>query len=166
MAGRHLHGQTAPAARRLLLFELLDASAILWNELTYECRQAFFETCDIWQIDVEEYRVRYKGILGSATAQHSSGRTMRPGGRSSRSSRPTRIPRPPGYWKDEGERDLQTLIRNDQYTLSWGARSRLEIPVGFELEEKYGLCYHERLRLEARGDPRWNAKQGRMDMVE
>jgi putative transposase len=30
----------------------------------------------------------------------------------------------------------------------------LEIPVGFDLKEKYGLGYHDRLRLKASGDPR------------
>ncbi len=54
---------------------------------------------------------------------------------------------------DEG-RELRTFIRNDQYTLETGERSRLEIPVGQDLKEKYGLGYHDRLRLEVTGDPK------------
>lgn len=65
----------------------------------------------------------------------------------------------------ERERTLQTLVRNDQYTLQWGERSRLEIPVGFDLKEKYDFGYHERLRLEANGDPRWAGEQGRLELV-
>ena len=102
---------------RLVLIEVLDASAALWNELTYHRRQAFFDGDSVWDVDVDEFR------------------------------------------------ELQTLARNDQYTLEWGERSRLEIPVGFDLKEKYGLGYYERLRLEARGDPRWDGEQGRLELV-
>jgi len=42
-------------------------------------------------------------------------------------------PSPPGYWKDDSRRKLHTVVRNDQYTLEPGQRSRLEIPVGKEL---------------------------------
>lgn len=150
---------------QLLLFEVMDASAALWNELTYERRMAFFENRDVWQIDADEYRVRYKGILGSATAQQ----LIRKNDEAWRSFfallEADENPSPPGYWKDDGERDLRTFIRNDQYTLEWGERSRLEIPVGLELKEKYGLGYHDRLRLEARGNPRWEGKHGRLELV-
>ncbi|HET7323905.1 MAG TPA: hypothetical protein VFJ06_06205 [Halococcus sp.] len=71
----------------------------------------------------------------------------------------------PGYWgnRDDG-RDLQTYVRNDSYTLEWGERSRLEIPVSKDLKQEYGLGYRERFRLEAGGDPRWNGKQGRLEI--
>jgi len=45
-----------------------------------------------------------------------------------------------------------------------GKRSRLEIPVGQELKDEYGLGYHERLRLEVRGNPKWDGKQGRLEL--
>ncbi|WP_433634059.1 RNA-guided endonuclease InsQ/TnpB family protein [Halomicrococcus sp. NG-SE-24] len=151
----------------LILYEVLDASAALWNELTYHRRQAFFNDRDVWSVDADEYRVKYKGVLGSATAQQ----IIRKSDEAWRSFfallEDGEAPSPPGYWKDEdsGERTHQTLVRNDMYTLEWGERSRLEIPVGFDLKEKYGLGYHDRLRLEARGEPRWRGEQGRLELV-
>ncbi|WP_224829154.1 RNA-guided endonuclease TnpB family protein, partial [Saliphagus infecundisoli] len=72
---------------------------------------------------------------------------------------------PPGYWGNEDDgRTLRTYVRNDQYTLEMGDRSRLEIPVGKELKEKYGLGHTERLRLEVAGDPKWDGKQGRLEL--
>jgi putative transposase len=151
----------------LILYEVLDATAALWNELTYERRQAFFDDRDVWSVDADEYRVKYKGVLGSATAQQLIRRSDEAWRSFFALLEDGEDPSPPGYWTDEdsGERTLQTLVRNDQYTLQWGERSRLEIPVGFDLKEKYGLGYHERLRLEARGDPRWHGKQGRLELV-
>ena len=149
---------------RLLLLEVLDASAALWNELTYERRQRFFADEDVWQVDADRYRCRYKGTLGSATAQQVIRRNDE-AWRSFFSLLGTdEQPSPPGYW-DRGERAVQTFIRNDMYTLAWGERSRLELPVGLELKEKYGLGYQERLRLEACGDPQWTGKQGRLELV-
>ncbi len=40
------------------LLRLLDASATLWNELTYERRQTYFGDGDVW--DTSEYRGRYR----------------------------------------------------------------------------------------------------------
>lgn len=156
-----------PQRRRdeLLLFEILDASAALWNELTFDRRQAFFNEEDVWRVNADEFRVKYKGVLGSTTAQQ----IIRKNDEAWRSFfsllESGENPSPPGFWKDNGERQLQTLIRNDMYTLEWGERSRLEIPVGFDLKEKYGLGYYERLRLEARGNPPWTGKQGRLEVV-
>lgn len=105
---------------QVLLFELLDASAALWNELTYARRQAFFDNQDIWQVNPDDYRSRYKGVLGSATAQQ----VIRKNDEAWRSFfallKQNENPSPPGYWKDGDERDLRMLIRNDQYTLQWG----------------------------------------------
>ena len=71
----------------------------------------------------------------------------------------------PGYWGNEEEgRELRTYIRNDQYTLETGDSSRLEIPVGKELKAKYSLGYTERVRLEAAGIPKWDGKQGRLEL--
>ena len=50
-----------------LLRRLLDASAALWNELTYERRQNYFGDGDVW--DTSEYRGQYNGVIGSATVQ-------------------------------------------------------------------------------------------------
>lgn len=149
----------------LLLFELLDASAALWNELTYERRQALFVDQDIWQVDADAYRVQYKGVLGSATAQQLIRKNNEAWQSFFALLEDSENHSPPGYWKNDGERELQTLIRNDMYSVEWGKRSRIEIPVGVDLKEKYGLGYHERLRLEACGDPRWQGDQGRLELV-
>jgi len=47
---------------------------------------------------------------------------------------------------------------------SGAKRSRLEIPVGQELKDEYGLGYHERFRLEVRGNPKWDGKQSRLEL--
>ena len=146
-----------------LLRDLLDASASLWNELTYERRQNFFDGESVW--DTADYRKQYVGVLGSATAQQ----VIRKNSEAWRSFFAAREDgedtAPPGYWgNEEGGRALRTYVRNDQYTLETGRRSRLEIPVGQDLKDEYGLGYHDRLRLEVTGDPKWEGKQSRLEL--
>ncbi|MFB6117976.1 transposase, partial [Halosegnis sp.] len=146
-----------------LLRELLDAAASLWNELTYERRQHFFDGESVW--DTADYRTQYVGVLGSATAQQ----VIRKNSEAWRSffaaQEAGEDTAPPGYWGNEDEgRELRTYIRNDQYTLETGERSRLEIPVGQDLKDEYGLGYHDRLRLEVAGDPKWEGEQGRLEL--
>ena len=146
-----------------LLRELLDASASLWNELNYERRQNFFDGESVW--DTADYRKQYVGVLGSATAQQ----VIRKNSEAWRSFFAAREDgeqtAPPGYWGNEDEgRELRTYIRNDQYTLEIGERSRLEISVGHDLRDEYGLGYHDRLRLEVAGDPKWEGDQGRLEL--
>ena len=146
-----------------LLRDLLDASASLWNELNYERRQNFFEGESVW--DTADYRKQYVGVLGSATAQQA----IRKNSEAWRSFFAAREDgedtAPPGYWGNEDDgRQLRTYIRNDQYTLEVGERSRLEIPVGQDLKDEYGLGYHDRLRLEVAGDPKWDGEQGRLEL--
>jgi len=146
-----------------LLHELLDASASLWNELTYERRQNYFDGDSIW--DTDDYRKQYVGVLGSATAQQLI-RKSKSAWKSffSLKEKGERCS-PPGYWGNEEDgRTLRTYIRNDQYTLEMGDRSRLEIPVGKELKEKYDLGFAECLRLEVAGVPKWDGKQGRLEL--
>jgi putative transposase len=148
-----------------LLRELLDASASLWNELNYERRQQFFDGESVW--DTADYRKQYVGVLGSATAQQ----VIRKNAEAWRSFFAAREDgedtAPPGYWGNEDEgRELRTYIRNDQYTLETGERSRLEIPIGHDLKEAYGLGYHDRLRLEVVGDPKWEGEQGRLELYD
>ena len=150
---------------RLLLLEVLDASASLWNEITYKRRQAFFAGEDVWDRETGLYRDKYKGTLGAAAVQQIIRRNDEAWRGFFGLLKAGEDPDPPGYRKDNGQRELRTLVRNDQYTLQWGDRSRLEIPVGLTLKEKYGLGYNERLRLEVRGDPRWRGKQGRLELV-
>jgi putative transposase len=142
---------------RELLHELLDASASLWNELTYERRQQYFDGDSIW--DTDDYRKQYVGILGSATAQQLIRKNKNAWKSFFSLKEKGEQCSPPGYWGNEDDgRTLRTYVRNDQYTLKTGDRSRLEIPVGTELKEKYGLGHTERLRLEVAGVPKWDGK--------
>jgi len=146
-----------------LLRELLDASASLWNELNYERRQQFFDGDSVW--DTADYRKQYVGVLSSATAQQ----VIRKNSEAWRSFFAAREDgentAPPGYWGNEDEgRELRTYIRNDQYTLETGERSRLEIPVGQDLKDEYGLGYRDRLRVEVAGNLKWDGEQGRLEL--
>ena len=142
-----------------LLRRVMDASASLWNELTYERRQQFFDGDSVWE--TEDYRKRYIGVLGSASAQQAIRKNDQAWRGSFDSDEPDKGL--PGYWgNEEGGRDLRWFGRNDQYTIQWGDRSRLEIPVGKDLKSEYGLS--ERLRLEVRGEPRWNGEQGQLEI--
>ncbi len=53
--------------QREALLNLLDASAALWNELTYNRCQAFFNGDSVWH--ATNPSDRYKDVLGSATVQ-------------------------------------------------------------------------------------------------
>ena len=146
-----------------LLRTLLDASASLWNQLTYERRENLFNSKSVW--DTADYRKRFVGLLGSATAQQVIRRNSE-AWRSFFTAQEAGEPAgPPGFWgnREEG-RELRTYIRNEQYTLNTGERSRLEIPVGTDLKEQYGLGDKERLRLEVCGEPKWDGEQGRLEL--
>ena len=145
------------------LLRLLDASASLWNELTYERRQNYFGDGDVW--DTSEYRGQYNGVIGSATVQQVTRKNSEAWRSFFALKEKGENANPPSYWGNEEDgRELRTYIRNDQYTIQWGKRSRLEIPVGQELKDEYRLGYHERLRLEVRGNPKWDGKQGRLEL--
>jgi len=146
-----------------LLRDLLDASASLWNELNYERRQQFFDGESVW--DTADYRKQYVGVLGSATAQQVI-RKNKSAWQSFFAARENgEDTAPPGYWGNEnGGRELRTFIRNDQYTLETGERSRVEIPVGQDLKDEYGFGYYDRLRLEVCGAPKWEGEQGRLEI--
>ncbi len=60
---------------------------------------------------------------------------------------------------------LRTYVRNDQYTIEFGKRSRLEVPIGSELKDELGLNRNQRLRVEVAGDPKWSGEQGRLELV-
>lgn len=76
----------------------------------------------------------------------------------------TEKPGLPGYWKEDGNRVLHACIRNDAYTVEWGEHSRIEFALGKDLKDKYGLNRNERLRLPIKGSPRWDGKQGRLEL--
>ncbi|WP_255171239.1 RNA-guided endonuclease InsQ/TnpB family protein [Natrononativus amylolyticus] len=146
---------------RELLHELLDASASLWNELTFERRQQYFDGESVW--DTADYRKQYVGVLGSATAQQLIRKSKSAWNSFFSLKGKGEHCSPPGYWGNEEDgRTLRTYVRNDQYTLELGKRSRLEIPVGKELKAKYD--HTGRLRLEVAGIPKWDGKQGRLEL--
>ena len=149
-----------------LLRRLLDASAALWNEITYERREHYADPDgDVW--DISEYRGRYGGTLGASTVQQIE-RKNREAWRSFFAlQKKGEANGKPGFWgnADDG-RELRTYIRNTSYSVEWGGYSRLEILVGKDLKDQYGLGHRERLRLEVRGNPNWNEydKQGRLEL--
>jgi len=146
-----------------LLRDLLDASASLWNELNYERRQQFFDGESVW--DTADYRKQYVDVLGSATAQQVIRKNTSAWQSFFAAREDGEDTAPPGYWGNEDDgRELRTFIRNDQYTLETGERSRLEIPVGQALKDEYGLGYHDRLRLEVAGNLNWKGEQGRLEI--
>ena len=146
-----------------LLLDLLDASASLWNELNYERRQQFFDGESVW--DTADYRKQYVDVLGSATAQQTIRKNKSAWQSFFAACDNGEDTAPPGYWGNEDDgRELRTFIRNDQYTLETGERSRVEIPVGHALKDEYGLGYHDRLRLEVCGAPKWDGQQGRLEI--
>jgi len=161
-----------------LLRDLLDACAALWNEVTYERLMRYndedgFEG-DVWDADTGRLEGKYKGVLGASTAQQ----VIRKNSEAWRgffdtknkyhdesNTSVTEHPEPPGFRGNEDDgRQLKGVIRNDAYTVEWGARSRIEILVGSELKDRYD--HTGRLRLEIAGDPNWPdyEKQGRLDL--
>jgi putative transposase len=149
-----------------VLRRLLDASASLWNQLTYARRQQFFAGESVW--DCAGYYDEYVGVLGSATTQQ----ITRVNDAAWRSFFETveevdQEVSPPGYWGNEADgRDPRTYIRNDAYTISWGERSRLEIPISSQLKDEYGFGRSEQLRVAVRGDPHWQGDQGRLHLTD
>ena len=149
-----------------LLRRLLDASAALWNEINYERRERYADPdADVW--DISEYRGRYGGTLGASTVQQIERKNREAWKSFFALQKKGEANGKPGYWgnQDDG-RELRTYIRNTSYSVEWGEYSRLEILVGQDLKDEYGLGHRERLRLEVRGEPNWKEydKQGRLEL--
>ena len=174
---------------RLALIELLDSSAACFNEINYDRRQAYFSarydsddhhtTSELKAIvrdaaSQEEYRQQYIQQLTSSIPQQLERKNWQTWTgffellkkyRDPEDDEVTDEPSPPGYWKEDDKRHLHTVIRNDTYSLELGERSRVEIPLGKELKEKYGYGYHQKLRLEVRGRPHWEGPDGSLELV-
>ncbi len=149
-----------------LLRRLLDASAALWNEINYERRQNYADPDgDVW--DISEYRGRYGGVLGASTVQQIERKNRKAWNSFFSLKKKGEATGKPGFWgNSEDGRELRTYIRNTSYSVEWGEYSRLEILVGKDLKDEYGLGHRERLRLEVRGDPNWKEyeKQGQLQL--
>ena len=151
---------------RELLLRLLDASAALWNEINYERRKNYTNPdADVW--DISEYRGRYGGVIGASTVQQIERKNSESWNSFFSLKKKGESNGKPGYWGNEREgRELRTYIVNQAYSVEWGEYSRLEILVGQDLKDEYGLGCRERLRLEVRGEPNWKEydKQGRLEL--
>ena len=152
---------------RLALIELLESSAACWNEINYDRRQTYFEArydADdrhaVSELEAivrnaasqEEYCNKYIQQLSSSIPQQLERKNRQTWKgfldllrkyRDPEDADVTDEPSPPGYWKEDGKRQLHTVIRNDTYFVELGEHSRLKIPVGKELKEKYGYGYNK-----------------------
>ncbi|ESS11578.1 MAG: transposase [uncultured archaeon A07HR60] len=162
-----------------VLRELLDASAALWNEINYQRLMRYndedgFEG-DVWDADTGQLEGKYKGILGTSTAQQVIGKNseawrsyfrIKEKYHDPSEKQVTEHPEPPGFRgnKDDG-RVLKGVVRKDAYTVEWGDRSRLEIVVGKQLRQRHNSP-KTRLRLEVGGNPNWPEydEQGRLEL--
>jgi putative transposase len=138
------------------LFRRADACACMWNQLSYQRRQSFFNGQLDWNTD-EVYH-HYKKIIGSASAQQlirknneawkSFFALLQKKKQGTLPSHITHI-RPPGYWKDRrtGKRKLRYLVRCNNYTLGV---TMLTLPF--------------KLKLKWKGSNRWQGKQGRLEI--
>ena len=149
--------------KRVCLIELLDSAAALVNIITYHRRQAHFDAeqtrTDVWNaVTKTEIRNRFQPVLGRAITDklldkcdetwnaffaqlddyYDGDREDRPG--------------VPGYWKEGRNRVLKTVVRNDAYTIEWGKRSRIELALGSELKERYGIPLSQRIRVPSTAD--------------
>jgi putative transposase len=149
-----------------ILRRVLDASASLWNQLNYERRQNLTDPeidKSVWE--TADYRTQYKGVLGSATAQQ----VIRKNDQAWRSfftlTEQGEANGLPGYWGNQADgRELRTYIRNDQYTLRWTDDSTIQLTIGSDLKDEYGLDNGERLQLDVHGRPMWDGKQGQLEL--
>ncbi|WP_207591816.1 RNA-guided endonuclease TnpB family protein [Halomontanus rarus] len=163
-----------PASRKKhrVVVRWLDASASLWNETNYARRQAFLNDESVWSVNTGTLEGRYKDVLSSSVAQQvirknsEAWRSFFSSNEKYHAGKLDQKPSPPGYWgnKEDG-RVLRTYVRNDQYTIEYGERSRLELPIGTELKDELGLNRNQRLRVEVAGDPKWSGEQGRLELV-
>jgi putative transposase len=161
--------------KKVCLIELLDSAAALVNIVTYHRRQAYFNPDktrdDVWNaITKTEIRNRFRPTIGRAITDKLLDKCDETwdafftqlddyydGNREDK-------PSPPGYWKEDDQRVLQTVVRNDAYTVEWGERSRIELALGSELKEKYGIPLNQRLRVPIRGNPQYEGHGGRLEL--
>lgn len=163
------------AKERAVFKQWLDASASLWNETNYARRQAFLsdnDTESVWDTQTGKLEGKYKDILSSSVAQQvirkntEAWRSFFSNNKRYHAGKTDDRPSLPGYWGNEEDgRSLRSYVRHDQYTLQFGERSRLEIPIGSKLKDRLGLNRNQRLRLEVSGNPKWSGDEGRLELV-
>jgi putative transposase len=157
---------------------LCTVTCVHWNKLNHRRLDAYHdEDGDVWDVNYTDLYHEFKPVVGGSTAQQ----LRRENDKAWRNffdqlskyhndtnESVTDKPSPPGYWgnRDDGyEEHWNVFIEAGAYTVEWGERSRLEILVGSELKEEYGLGKRERLRLEIRGDPKWSGDDGQIQIT-
>ena len=139
------------------LLGVADACARLWNELNYRRRQSFFKGKINWKS--RDLYDRYKGIIGSATAQQIQHKNSEAWCSffallklKAKGKLPPHIQkiRPPRYWKNRKneKRKLLILVRCDCYRLEAGI---LGLP--------------KKLKVRWKGKPKWSGKQGLLTLI-
>jgi len=149
------------------LFDIGLACARLWNELSYEKRNAFFngELSPGKRDEISKrYYHRYKGVLGVNAGQvvNKNDEAWNAFFELLDLRKQRRLPphirklSPPGYWKDRetGEKKIHILIRNDRYYLE---------PISED--EGYIVLEGFDLRIRYAGRIRWEGKQGRLEII-
>ena len=151
------------------LFDIGSACARLWNELSYEKGQAFFnrELSPKKRDEInKKYYHRYKEVLGVNAGQVVNKNDeawnaffeLLKHKKQEKGRLPPHIKNvsPPGYWKDRdtGEKKIHILIRNDRYYLE---------PISED--EGYIVLEDLDLRIRYVGRIRWEGKQGRLEII-
>lgn len=163
--------------KHLCLVELLDAAAALVNVATYHRIQVHKQHANTHKtkraITNGELRDRFQPVLGRAITDALIGKVRETWAsffdayekyKDPDNDEVTEKPGYPGFWKNDGKRILQTVARNDTYTIDWGEHSRIELALGKQLKDKYGLQKNKRLRVPIKGSPQWDGHQGRLEL--
>ena len=139
-----------------MLRERATNCAKLWNEATYQRRQAYltYQTID-WKCGA--LYNKYSPIIDSATAQQ----VLRENNDNwkgffalKRLERRGKLPpniktvHMPGYWKRNGKYRLMMILRNDCYKIK---NEKMRLP--------------KKLKVPIKGNPKWSGKQGKAEII-
>jgi len=134
---------------------LASTASKLWNEITYERRQQFFQTK---QVDLKgtykKYYEKYKKLIGSATTQQILNKNNETWKAFFALLKKRHKVNPPGYKKHGKSRKLRCILRNDQYKIDWENRT-VEIK---------GLGAVGRIKVEFNTNKHLDGKQGRAEL--
>jgi putative transposase len=95
-----------------------------------------FDGEDVW--NTANCREQCVGVLGSATAQQAIPKNSSAWQSFVAARENDEDAVPPGSCDEDDGRELRMHVRNEQYTLETGERSRLEVPVGHALRTSAG----------------------------
>jgi len=138
------------------LWKLAEECAKLYNEVNFECRQAYIHYKPIKWYPKHLYK-KYAPLVGSAAAQQIINKNneawksflalKRLEGEGRLPKHITRVSMP-RYWKKNGRRELRIIVRNDCYRID---DEHIYLPKG--------------LKLKYRGMLKWKGKPGRLEIV-